>query len=259
MDALNEAFNAGTLSASQDLQSKGQELEINVNPTPYWTIAASATDTRTVNTNVSPAVEQWITQRLPIWKTLVDQRYGTLWWQTRYGSTGINNGSSTTQTAEENYNVFIKVPESVIQQQQGKTNPQTPRYTAKFSTSLNLAGLTEQTTLKKFTVGGAARWEGRSAIGYLGVVGDPVGNPGIYTDLDVNKPVYNRAYYYFDAFIRYRTKIYGDRIAASFQFNVKNIQESGRLQPIAVQPDGTPSAYRIVDPRQFTFTASFDL
>jgi hypothetical protein len=41
--------------------------------------------------------------------------------------------------------------------------------------------------------------------------------------------------------------------------NVRNLQESGRLQAIGVFPDGTPNAYRIVDPRQFILSATFDL
>ena len=35
--------------------------------------------------------------------------------------------------------------------------------------------------------------------------------------------------------------------------------DMGRLQPIAINPDGVPYAYRIVDPRQFIPSASFDL
>jgi len=31
------------------------------------------------------------------------------------------------------------------------------------------------------------------------------------------------------------------------------------LLPTAVFPDGTPLAYRIIDPRQFILSASFDL
>ena len=34
---------------------------------------------------------------------------------------------------------------------------------------------------------------------------------------------------------------------------------NGRLQAISAYPDGTPNAYRIVDPRQFILTATFDL
>ena len=50
-----------------------------------------------------------------------------------------------------------------------------------------------------------------------------------------------------------------NRVGATFQLNARNIQEDGRLQPVAAFPDGTPSAYRIVDPRQFIFTVTFDL
>ena len=35
--------------------------------------------------------------------------------------------------------------------------------------------------------------------------------------------------------------------------------ENGRLQAITVNPDGQPSSYRIIDPRQFILTATFDL
>jgi hypothetical protein len=48
-------------------------------------------------------------------------------------------------------------------------------------------------------------------------------------------------------------------VGASFQLNVRNVQEGGRLQPISAYPDGTPNAYRIVDPRQFILTMTFDL
>jgi len=41
---------------------------------------------------------------------------------------------------------------------------------------------------------------------------------------------------------------------------VKNVQESGgRLQATGAFFDGRPSTYRIVDPRQFILSASFDL
>ena len=43
------------------------------------------------------------------------------------------------------------------------------------------------------------------------------------------------------------------------QLNVRNVFENGRLQPVAVNPDGRPYAYRIIDPRQFIISTSFDL
>jgi len=62
-----------------------------------------------------------------------------------------------------------------------------------------------------------------------------------------------------DAFVSYRTKLFADKIPATFRLNARNLQEGGRLQPIGVYPDGTPNAYRIVDPRQFILQATFDL
>jgi len=42
-------------------------------------------------------------------------------------------------------------------------------------------------------------------------------------------------------------------------YNVRNVFESGRLQRVAVNPDGGAWAYRIIDPRQFIWTATFSL
>ena len=42
-------------------------------------------------------------------------------------------------------------------------------------------------------------------------------------------------------------------------FNVRNVFESGRLQRVAVNPDGGAWAFRIIDPRQFILTATFSL
>jgi len=48
-------------------------------------------------------------------------------------------------------------------------------------------------------------------------------------------------------------------VTATFQLNVRNLTEDGRLQRINAYPDGTPSAFRIVDRRQFILSATFDL
>jgi hypothetical protein len=43
------------------------------------------------------------------------------------------------------------------------------------------------------------------------------------------------------------------------QLNVKDAFESGRLQKVAVNPDGSAFAYRIINPRQFILSMAFDL
>ena len=108
---------------------------------------------------------------------------------------------------------------------------------------------------KRFNVGGGLRWEDKGAIGYYGVQE----LPAIITELDPNRPVWSKANLYVDAFIGYRMRLFRDKVATTVQLNARNLQEGGRLQAINALPDGTPNAYRIVDPRQFILTVTFDL
>jgi hypothetical protein len=149
----------------------------------------------------------------------------------------------------------VNAPYSVIHQSEGKSRPQVRRYNARVSTNYKLAGITEQKVLKAMSVGGAVRWEDRGAIGYYGVQQFPA----TITELDPNRPIWDDPNYYFDAFITYKTKLFNDKVGAIFQFNVKNIQEGGRLQAIGAFPNGVPNSYRIVDPRQFILSATFEL
>ena len=242
------------ISSTQDVTAKGTEIELNFNPTRNWTVAGSVTDTQSIQSNVSKELAQYLAERYAVWTTIKDQRTGQLWWTTNYGGS---------QTPQQNYAAYLDTPFHVIEQQEGKSNPQIRRYAARLSSNYRLAGVTERPFWRNVNVGGAVRWEDRAAIGYYGVQK----LPAIITDLDPNNPVYDksnlgggiRGNYYFDAFLGYRMRLWANKVGATFQLNVRNLQEKGRLQPIAVFPDGTPSAYRIVDPRQFIFSATFDL
>jgi len=138
---------------------------------------------------------------------------------------------------------------------QGKSRPQIRKYRFNLSTSYRLAGLgMDREWIKRFTVGGALRWEDKGAIGYYGVEQ----LPAVITALDPNRPAYDKARTYVDLFTSYRLKVFS-KFSTTLQLNVRNVQENGRLQPISVFPDGTPNAYRIVDPRQFILSATFEL
>src|SRR6185295_19025530 len=114
--------------------------------------------------------------------------------------------------------------------------------------------------LKTFNVGGAVRWESKASIGYLAA---PPETSGVYQGavlfLDNSKPVWDKARYYVDLSAGYRFKWLGDKIRTKVQLNVKNALENGRLQMVGVNPDGRGYAFRIIDPRQFILSMSFDL
>ena len=262
--ALLNNFRAGTIAATNDVTAKGTELEVNYNPSNYWTVAMSGTRTESITTNVSNSVQNWIDERMPVWMSIVDTNSNVannvdtdkanwgwatttdnpqrLWWLHSY------NGS---QTPEQNYKIFIKAPYSVIKQQEGKSKPSIRKYAWKFSTSYQLAGIFDNQFLKKFRVGTSVRWEDRGAVGYLL-------KDGSYEELDANRPVWDKQHWYVDGFLSYRTRLFDNKVGVTTQLNVRNIQESGRLQTIGVFPDGTPSAYRIVDPRQYILSVAFD-
>ena len=104
------------------------------------------------------------------------------------------------------------------------------------------------------------RWESRASIGFLAGPPETSGPyQGAVLFLDSNKPVWDKARYYVDLAAGYRFRFLGDKIRAKAQLNVKNVLEDGRLQAIGVNPDGRGYAYRIIDPRQFILSASFEL
>ncbi len=258
------------IGATTDVHSKGTEIEINLNPTRYWTVAASVTDTKAANVNVSSALVTWINQRMPIWTTLVDPSItdanaaaegnpGKLWWMHRYSTAPAAGAAAsfaaTAQTPQENYQAFVSAPFGIIKAQEGKSNPQIRRYAFKASTAYQLAGLSSNKVLRQMGVGGALRWEDKGAIGYYGLQT----LPATITDLDPNRPIYDKAHTYVDLFVSYKTKLWSDKVVATLKLNVRNLGEHGRLQPIGVFPDGTVNTYRIVDPQQFILTAGFDL
>lgn len=265
--ALDTAFRgSGALAATNDFISRGNELEINYNPTRNWRLSASLTETKSFTTNVSSTIQEWIDKRMPVWTSLVDlnQTSNTintgadaywapdaanpnhLWWLHRY-----NNG----QSPFENYTSNVAAPYKVIKQQEGKSKPSVRRYNFKMATSLDLAAFSDNRYIKKIRVGANANWMDKGAIGYYG----KQQLPAIITELDGDNPIYDKARLYVGAFVAYKTKLYRDKVVANFQFNVENLGENGRLQPIGAFPDGTPNAYRIVDPQKFILSMSFEL
>ena len=233
-------------AATQDKSAGGKEIELHLNPTRFWTVAASVTEKHAINTNLARGTTDWIAERMKVWTTIVDPRTNIPWF------TNKNGGA---QSPYDNFAISVDTPLQILLQKQGKSDPQIRRYNAKFNTNFRLAGVTEHRILKRFNFGGSVRWEDKGAIGYYG----KQSLPAVVTDLDPTRPIYDPAHYYADAFIGYRTRLWADKIGATFQLNVRNLQANGSLRPVGAFPDGTPLNYRIIDPRQFILQATFDL
>ena len=230
-----------------DVTAKGEEVELHLNATRYWTVTASATRQESIDSNLSPALSRYINDRVAVWKTIIDPLTGQPWYTSRY------SGSSMSDFVNGVNGVLP--PLAIATAAEGKSRPQIRQYNFKLSTRYQLAGITDQRLLRQFTVGTGLRWEDRGAIGYYGVEQ----LPAVITRLDPGRPIFDRAHLYVDPWVRYSRRLFANKVTASLQLNVVNLAEGGRLQPISAWPDGTPNAYRIVDPRKFILTATFDL
>ena len=226
-------------------RAQGREVEVYYTPSDFWTMKLNVTEQESIDGKVAAEVQQWLDERMVVWKSIIDPLTGRPWFTERY------NGGDSAET------VLIRGtvgPLQIARAMEGKSRPQVRRYRANFSTSYKLAGLTDHRILKRFTLGGAMRWEDKGAIGFYGVQQ----LPELITELDVNRPIWDRDHLYMDAFVSFRTRLFSNRINATFQLNARNFTEGGRLQPINANPDGTPSVYRLIDPRKFILTVTFD-
>lgn len=282
----------GTYAAVNDAQSKGHELEINYNPTKHWTVSASVTKTQSINTAAGAAVDDYIAARMPIWTTLEDPRYtqttatingvttpinaaniptgatGHLLWWNILGATfsggATGSGYNATNSAATNFAGNVNAPMAVFRALIGRPRPQIREYSAKFSTKYNLAGISDHNILKNMSVGGSVRYASKGSLGFYGLGYtdgmDLTQAANRILELDPDRPIYSDPETYVDVFVTYSTKLFGDKVRAKFQLNVKNVTESGGgLLPTSAFFDGRTSTYRIVDPRQFILSASFDL
>lgn len=226
--------------------SRGKEVEISFNPTRYWTVKSTITQTKAFNGQLSAEIQQYIDERMSTWTTIRGPNSGNQWWKTPISGT----------TPETFYINNVLAPLKILLATQGKQRTQTREYRFNALTNYKLAGLTEHRFLKNLDVGGALRWEGRASIGFYGAAPD---TDGIVRNYDPNRPVWDKPRSYFDLSAGYNLRFFHDTVRTRVQLNVRNVFEDGRLQTVAVNPDGTPYAFRIIDPRQFILSVTFNL
>ena len=230
-----------SISETSDIAAKGYEFELNYTPS-NWTFKTTAARQISIDSNLSPTLVDYINTRLPIWTTVKDDA-GLFWWKTSIGSAGV---------PENFYFNNVSAPLKLAIANQGKPRTQVREWRFNALTKYTFT----QGRLKGLDIGGAVRWEDKAAIGFLAAAPDA---DGVVRTLDPDKPVRDQSRYSFDFLANYNFRLHHEKIRGRVQLNVRNVFENGRLQPVAVNPDGRPYAYRIIDPRQFIISTSFDL
>ena len=241
-DGFLDTLVGKSIAETSDIAAKGLELEVNYNPIRNWTLKATGAQQISIDTNISPTLQQYLDSRLPIWTTVKDDA-GVNWWTSSIGSGGAPVNF---------YTGNVSAPLKLAIANQGKPRTQVREWRFNALTNYNFT----EGRLKNFGVGGAVRWEDKAAIGFRGAAPE---SDGVVRTLDRDKPVFDKSRYYIDASASYNLRFASNKIRARIQLNVRNVFEKGRLQAIAVNPDASPYAYRIIDPRQFILTTTFDL
>jgi outer membrane receptor protein involved in Fe transport len=240
--------------ATTDTSSKGFELEATYNPTRNWRVKLTGSQTRAQDDRVGTEIMEWWLKRVPIWENarsdiVPGDGRGPNWWNNI--PVGQRSDTPYARWVGEQWGPF----------QAASTNVGRPRSQIR---EYRFAGLTNyefsEGRLKGFSIGGAARYESKASVGFLAAAPEASGPyQGAVLFLDTTKPIWGKAQTYFDLSSSYRYRIHGDKIRGRVQLNVRNVFEDGRLQAVGVNPDGVPYALRIVDPRQFIFSLSFEL
>ena len=106
--------------------------------------------------------------------------------------------------------------------------------------------------LKAFHVGAGYRWQDKLVTGYP-ITHDQFGNE----TFDLENPFYGQAQSAIDLWVGYNRKL-NKRLNWHVQLNVRNAFGNNDLILTSVQPDGSPSAYRIPEPKLFTLTNTFE-
>ena len=234
-------MNAFPISDTSDVTSTGKELEATYNY-KYIRTKLAVSQTQAIDNRLSPGIMAYINDRLPVWQSIIDPRTNTPWLTTNYGSS----------SALDFLNGSVLAPYKLAVANEGRTKSQIREWKANALGSLNLGFFGGNRILQRINVSGAVRWEDKGSIGYYTLPDDP-------NAFDGNHPIYDKAHTYVDAGVTYSSKIFNDRVRMRLQLNVRNLTENGRIQAIGALPNGVPYNYRIVDPRQFILTATFDL
>jgi hypothetical protein len=236
-DGSSNTQAAGPVTDTNDIESKGFELELIYNPSRNWRIAFNAASQETVLTNIAPDLTNLLQNTwLPHLAT-----YGDLDWN---APAEVVNGNTVSQQIIANVLDYY-----VIKGQEGRPQAEQRKWRMNLVTRYQFS----EGRLKGFSVGGAVRWEDRYATGFpLFVDENDISQP------DVVNPYFSDQTMSYDLTLGYRRRILRNKDWTA-QLNVRNLQNwfSDTVSPARHQPDGSVARARFDPPLQVLLTNTF--
>ncbi len=227
----------GAVGEPVDLTSKGYEFEAIYNPSRNWRIKFTAAQQKAIDSNIGDTITRYLEERLPVWTTVTDDE-GNRWWDASNGAARLR------------YLADIRAPYLFEVANAGKPRSQVREWRWSLLSNYEFTS----GPLTNWSFGGAVRWQDKAAIGFYGRPPED----GMILELDPERPIWDKARTHLDLNVAYRFRLFDDKLRGRIQLNVRDVFEDGRLQAVAANPDGQPYAFRIIDPRQFILSTTFD-
>ncbi|MBD5778299.1 TonB-dependent receptor plug domain-containing protein [Pelagicoccus sp. NFK12] len=264
----------GSTGATRSVFAEGTEVEVVYNPTRNWTLKFTGSKQETVYSNVMKEYGAWFDRRFPDWQnaSAADHllpEYQDLATYTTDGGTNVNltnfwssygytsqvrDTNPVDRTVEAYYNSILVPQVRLATDLEGQVITNQSKYQAALTTNYKFT----DGKYKGWSVGGSMRWLDKKSIGYYGKASGANGPD--YIDIsDTSRPIYTPAQTFYDFWLSHKRPIWDGKADMKVQLNIVNAFESGGLQTVGVNFDGSPYGYRIIDPRKFVLSFGFDM
>jgi len=228
---------------TNDIVSKGVEIELTANPIPNWRLTLNASRVTAVRSNILSDWAAFIEKNKALWfDGYNDTPVSQLNYWTINGFADIRHWTGDIGYSSEQdtfggrmmQNVYGPYLNAVAANGKAINELRKWRWNIISNYAFNRG------FLKNVNIGGAVRWQDKAAIGYYPQYNQ---DAGIWVT-DVTKPIYAPSQTNYDAWIGYERKI-SKGIIWQIQLNVYDLFAKSNLIPIQANPDGTIAQVRI--------------
>ena len=227
---------------SQDIESKGWEIESTIRPVDNWNITFNVSKVDASQVALGQSTVDLIMKQ----KAFFDGPAGLLplW---GYWNGAHSDANSLRYTFYQNiYSAYL-----LQSAQTGTAQPELRNWSAKAITNYSFV----KGALKGVNVGGGYRWASKPILGYgISEVTDAIGNKMWLQD--VNKPLRGKIDEHLDLWVGYQRKV-STKVNWRIQLNLQNVFEDARLAPVSLQPTGEVAQSRIMQGQTWTLTNTF--
>jgi hypothetical protein len=224
-----EAIGAGDIIQAV---SEGFEMDITANMSPNWRLSLNAAQQEAVRTGTAQTGLDEVNRLAAAWLG-----------NTAQGDLLENNNNPVRGRITQQ----LALVQNALANDGQKAN-ELREWRVNLVTNYTFA---KDSRLKGFGVGGAWRYQSRSAIG-----NELITDPDLGVVPDINRPFWGPDDAKVDAWVSYRSKIFND-IDWTLQLNIRNLFNEDDLIPTWYNPDGTGFVYSSAKERDWFLTSTF--